>query len=136
MTLSYADEQRERNPVAYEKARLVIDVTDELKLAMEDSGITLTGLAEKLGRTKGGLSRQLSGSENMTLGKIAELAYALGRRFSMKLEQIESTSQRVSGRDRLMTVVWSQPHPAKKGLNFNVKTSKREYIPTDHPTAA
>ena len=46
-TLSYADEQRAKNPVQYEKSRLVIDVTTDLKLALVAIGVAASDTASR-----------------------------------------------------------------------------------------
>lgn len=134
MTLSYADELRRREPLEYEKARLIIDVATELKLALEDSGLTQRDLAARLGRTPGMVSRQLSGHENLSLGKIAELALALGKRFEIKLENAQRARARTHGPVR---VVWSQPTGASQTGRFRVAVpSTTDEKGAEHATAA
>jgi transcriptional regulator with XRE-family HTH domain len=84
-TRSYADEQQEKHPLEFEQARLVIDATTALKQALEDQGLSISELARRLGRGRAILSRQLSAQENLTLEKLAELAFHLGKRFEIGL---------------------------------------------------
>lgn len=91
MALSYADKQRAENPVEYEKARLVVDVATALKLAVEGAGMSVGGLAARLGRGRAIVYRQLSGHENLSLGKVAELAFHLGKRLEVDLVDISES---------------------------------------------
>ena len=111
-SLSYADEQREKNPVQYEKSRLVIDVSTALKLALEDQGCTISDLAHRIGRGRAIVSRQLSGQENMTLGKLAELAFHLGKRFEVGLVDIAEPMVRHA---RWYPFLVSSQAPARRG---------------------
>lgn len=103
---TYVEQERERNPVAYERARLVVDVTNELEIALEDQGMSQADLARLLGRSRSIISRQLSGTANLSLGKLAELAYAIGKRFEFSL----SDAQQAQGHQRLR-LMSSQPVP-------------------------
>jgi transcriptional regulator with XRE-family HTH domain len=82
---SSLEPQRERHPLAYEQARLCSDVSMALRSALEDSGLTQRALAEQLGVSPGIVSRQLAGAENLSLGKLASLAFALGLRCEISL---------------------------------------------------
>jgi transcriptional regulator with XRE-family HTH domain len=94
--ISYAERERRRNPVLYEQVRLVMDAVADLKLAMEDLGISQSDLARRLGRSRGIVSRQLRGHENLSLGKLAELAHALGKRFELKLSDVPASSRKTA----------------------------------------
>lgn len=91
MNLSYEERERRRDPVAWEKTRLVMEAATMLKLALEEQGWTQEDLARHLGRTQGIISRQLRGHENLSLGKLAELAYALGKRFEVEISDLEES---------------------------------------------
>ena len=120
-TRSYADEQREQNPLQYEKSRLVIDVTSDLKIALEEQQLSISDLARRLGRGRAIVARQLSGQENLSIGKLAELAFHLGKRFEVSLVDITGAQAQVPNRQSL-ALVWSQPRGAN--LRLNVQDSR------------
>lgn len=65
--------------------RLILDVTEALAGALEDSGATRAELARRLGRTPGFVSQVLGGSRNLTLRTIADIATALSLEPSFSL---------------------------------------------------
>lgn len=58
--------------------RLIFNTTEDILLAMQDSGISHTELAKKLGKSKAFVSQILDGTRNMTLKTLADISYALG----------------------------------------------------------
>ena len=86
---TFADKVRQENPLEYEKARLIVDATQEIKVALEDAGLTMAELSRRCGKSRAIVSRQLQGSQNLSLAKIAELAFVLGKRFSFELKDID-----------------------------------------------
>jgi hypothetical protein len=134
-TLSYADEQRIKNPLQYEKSRLLIDVTTELKLALEDQGINISELARQVGRGRAIVARQLSGQENLSLGKLAELAFHLGKRFEMSLVNI-SQSDVLHVRSRHLALVWAQRRTGSLRLSVSEPAESAPTEPAPYTTAA
>ena len=65
--------------------RLILDVTEQLAGALENSGVTRAELARRMGRTPGFVSQVLGGGRNLTLRTIADIATALSVRPSFKL---------------------------------------------------
>lgn len=53
-------------------------VTEDILVAMEDRGVTKAELALRLGKSKARISQLLGGSSNMTIGTLADIAFALG----------------------------------------------------------
>jgi len=53
-------------------------VTEDILVAMEDCGVTKAELAQRLGKSKARISQLLSGDTNMTIGTLADIAFALG----------------------------------------------------------
>jgi transcriptional regulator with XRE-family HTH domain len=51
------------------------------------SGITQSDIARKIGVHRSVISRELRGYENLTLGRVAELAWALGRRATVSFPE-------------------------------------------------
>src|SRR5258708_5139887 len=60
----------------YAQERCVVAVTEALHDAMEDAGLTQADVAEKLGRTRGYVSRVLNGAHNMTLYTLGDMLWA------------------------------------------------------------
>ena len=65
--------------------RLILDVTEQLAGALENSGVTRAELARRMGRTPGFVSQLLGGGRNLTLRTIADIAAALSLQPSFKL---------------------------------------------------
>jgi transcriptional regulator with XRE-family HTH domain len=68
------EDQRE---YARERCRIVL--TEAIGEAIEESGLSRSQIAEKLGVTKGYVSQVLSGSRNMTLRTLGDLMWACDR---------------------------------------------------------
>lgn len=58
--------------------RLVFNTTEDILLAMQDTGITKRELAKKLGKSASHVSQLLDGTRNMTLKTLSDISYALG----------------------------------------------------------
>lgn len=58
--------------------RLIFNTTEDILLAMQDTGISQSDLAKKLGKSKAFVSQILDGTRNMTLKTLADISYALG----------------------------------------------------------
>jgi transcriptional regulator with XRE-family HTH domain len=68
---------------AYEQELLVGASVDLVNALIGESRITQRELAKRLGVTEGRVSQILSGEHNMSLKKLASLAWALGIRFEL-----------------------------------------------------
>ena len=64
--------------------RLILDVTEQLAVAVENSGLTRAELARRMRRTPGFVSQLLGGGRNLTLRTIADIAGALSLRPSFR----------------------------------------------------
>jgi transcriptional regulator with XRE-family HTH domain len=67
----------------YEEAYLVGEVTDSILALLQELGLSQADLAGRLGVTKGRVSQILSGRQNMTLGTLAAIGWALGVSFDL-----------------------------------------------------
>jgi predicted XRE-type DNA-binding protein len=65
------EDQRE-----YARERCIVAVTEALGGAMETAGLTQSALAERLGRTRGHVSKVLNGAHNMTLRTLGDMLWA------------------------------------------------------------
>lgn len=62
----------------YAREACMLSVTEVIADTMEREGLNRAQLADKLGFTKGHVSRLLTGDRNMTLGTLGELLWAAG----------------------------------------------------------
>jgi transcriptional regulator with XRE-family HTH domain len=70
-----AQTDRERD---FARGAYLFRVTEDILVAMEDQGVSKAELAQRLGKSKARISQLLGGSSNMTIGTLAEIAFALG----------------------------------------------------------
>ena len=75
----------ERYEQLLRQERLILDVTEQLAGALENSGVTRAALARRMGRTPGFVSQLLGGGRNLTLRTISDIAAALALRPSFEL---------------------------------------------------
>lgn len=86
------NERRDHTPEArrlYEQERLVLWVSEALAQAMAESGLSKADLAEKLGTSRAHITQVLSGSRNMTLRTVADLAWACNRTAEVQMGPLE-----------------------------------------------
>jgi transcriptional regulator with XRE-family HTH domain len=76
-----ADPERRRT---LRREELMIEVTEALVRAMEETGITRAEVSRRMGRTRGHVT-QLLGGRNLTLGSLAEMVDALGCRVEVTI---------------------------------------------------
>ena len=72
--------KREKGNRARDLARgsYLFRVTEDILVAMEDLGVTKSELAKRLGKSKPRITQLLSGSSNMTIGTLSDIAFELG----------------------------------------------------------
>ena len=63
---------------SYQRSDLIVNVTEDLLVAMEDLDISKSELAKRLSKSKAYVSQILDGSRNMTLGTLSDICFALG----------------------------------------------------------
>ena len=70
----------EKGPRARDLARgsYLFRVTEDILVAMEDLGVSKSELARRLGKSKPRITQLLSGSSNMTIGTLSDIAVELG----------------------------------------------------------
>ena len=79
------------------KEELILEVTEMLSSALEQSGVSQSELARRLGKSKGFVSQLLAGGRNLTLSTISDLADALGIRVILSQgRQSESRKRTIS----------------------------------------
>lgn len=72
----------------YEQERLITWMTEELAAAIQESGLTRTQVAERLGSSKAHVTQVLRGDRNLTLRSIADIAWATGYRIHTAREPL------------------------------------------------
>jgi len=72
-----ADPKRRR---VYERESLAFEAAELISGLMEQREVSKTELAERIGASKSHVTQLLSGSRNMTMHTLADLAFALGHR--------------------------------------------------------
>lgn len=72
----------------YERERLAIWALDEISEAMEKANLSKADIARVLGTSRSHITQVFSGSRNVTLGTLSDLAWACGFRAAVKLEPL------------------------------------------------
>jgi antitoxin component HigA of HigAB toxin-antitoxin module len=70
----------------YEQERLIIWTTEEILRVMEERGMSRADLARTLGISKASIGETLNGESNITLRKLADVAWALGGRMTITFD--------------------------------------------------
>lgn len=78
------------DPNRFERARLHLDVTDAIRVALEDAGISQRELAKRLERSPAVVSRTLGEGSNPSIKTLCDYAYALGMRVEVTLSPLDS----------------------------------------------
>jgi transcriptional regulator with XRE-family HTH domain len=74
----------------FEAERLILNATELILGLMEHEGLTRSGLAERIGKSKGHVSQLLNGERNMTLRTLAEIAHAVGHRIEVRVSDLQA----------------------------------------------
>ncbi|WP_052697817.1 helix-turn-helix domain-containing protein [Luteibacter yeojuensis] len=81
-------EATEEDRRAYERERLILWTTEAVAELMASTGMSRADLARRLGTTRAQVTQLLSGARTLTLGNLADIAWALGRRAVIKWEPL------------------------------------------------
>jgi transcriptional regulator with XRE-family HTH domain len=65
--------------------RLIFNTTEDILLAMQDSGMNQSDLAKKMGKSAAFVSQVLDGTRNMTLKTLSDISFALGVEIKLTL---------------------------------------------------
>jgi len=84
---------------------LITEAGEFIARLMQEQGVSKAELARRLGRSRAYVTRLLSGSANMTIRTLAEVAYALGAEVKLRAEPIE-TAERDAVASWQMRQVW------------------------------
>ena len=69
--------ESEKNKKLCAREGLIIDVTEDILVIMEDKGISKAELSRSLGKSRSFVSQTLSGARNMTLRTLSDICFAL-----------------------------------------------------------
>jgi transcriptional regulator with XRE-family HTH domain len=119
--LSTYDQMLLEDAAGLRQEELILEVTEALARALENSGLTKTELAGRLGKTKGFVSQVLGGGSNLTLRTLADLSGALDCRVHVQLEpmRVSSASAR-RWNHRPVQAEAARPFSAPPLLNFQL----------------
>jgi transcriptional regulator with XRE-family HTH domain len=73
---------------------LILEVTEALSAAIQESGLTRSEVAKRLGKTKGFISQLLAGGRNLTLRTVADVADAVGASLTIGVESDRVTKSK------------------------------------------
>ena len=72
------DEEKLRETMMlYARESLMMNVTEDILVTMEDQNVSKTKLAQLLGKSRAFITQMLGGSRNMTLRTLSDIAFAL-----------------------------------------------------------
>lgn len=69
--------ESEKNKKICAREDLIIDITEDILIIMEDKGISKADLSRALGKSRSFVSQTLSGARNMTLKTLSDICYTL-----------------------------------------------------------
>jgi transcriptional regulator with XRE-family HTH domain len=72
------------NDMLYARESLMMNVTEDILVTMEDKNISKASLAKLLDKSKAFVTQMLGGSRNMTLRTLSDIAFALDMEVSIK----------------------------------------------------
>src|SRR5215469_16939938 len=106
------------SPTRRSAARFILRVRRALQQAYVEEyrkrGLTQSDIARELKVHRSVINRELRGEQDITLGRVAELAHVLGRKPSFSLP--EKTAREGSNIGQQAATAWSAPSPAPSVL--------------------
>jgi transcriptional regulator with XRE-family HTH domain len=79
------NEELKETDMLYARESLMMNITEDILVAMEDKNISKANLAKLLDKSKAFVTQMLGGSRNMTLRSLSDIAFALDMEVSIKL---------------------------------------------------
>jgi transcriptional regulator with XRE-family HTH domain len=96
----------DKRKLEFAEERLIVDVAEKIWDAMQAAGVSKKDIADRLGRSKPFITQLLSGSRNMTLRSLADIAYSLGYRVQCSLKPENS----VEAWQPMTVLTFTQPY--------------------------
>ena len=108
----------------FAEEELIVAVAEKIWEAMELAGTTKANLAQKLGSSKSHITQLLSGSRNMTLRSLADIAYTLGCTAQVSLQRADAVAEwaPLKGAIVQLNPAWLNPAPLNDPLKLAVWT--------------
>lgn len=72
------------NQRVLEQESLTLEATELISRLMDEAAVSKAELAQRIGKSRAFVTQLLSGSRNMTMHTLADLAFALGYKVDMK----------------------------------------------------
>ena len=83
--------KKARQSHAYKREKIVLSLTEEMIVLMEQQEINKSELAERLGKSKPYITKIMSGSANFTLDSLIQIADALDSEINVHLTHTQKT---------------------------------------------
>lgn len=83
--------QLKETMMLYARESLMMNVTEDILVTMEDQNVSKTKLAKLLGKSRAFITQMLGGSRNMTLRTLSDIAFALDVDIEIKLTPKKKT---------------------------------------------
>lgn len=93
---------------------LIVDVSEEIWAALNGSGLSKAELAERLDVSRPRITNLLNGSANMTLRTLADIAYELGKRVSVSLQDRHVVNWKPQQESHRVVQLQAIPHGARQ----------------------
>ena len=98
----------DKNP-DYVLEDVLLDVTEQIAVAMDEKGVTRKELAERMGVTAPVITRLLRGAENTTLRTLLRIAFALDMIIDVELGKPAAVAERRAATERERESVARRP---------------------------
>ncbi|MGD1027958.1 helix-turn-helix domain-containing protein [Candidatus Binatus soli] len=106
---------------------LILEVTEALSAAIQESGLTRSEVAKRLGKTKGFISQLLAGGRNLTLRTVADVADAVGVSLTIGVESDQVTKSKRARQVRPLRLhSWPTGKP-----RYSIRGQIWESVPAD-----
>ena len=111
----------------FEQERLILEATEQICQHMAKLDIQRAELADELGTSRANVTQLLSGSRNMTLRTLSDLAYALGQRATLQFEPLRDGAfigvpMKLAGSSRPRSIARvTTPDPASESVDEQTK---------------
>ncbi|ADE13261.1 hypothetical protein Nhal_0040 [Nitrosococcus halophilus Nc 4] len=101
---------------------LVVDVTEDLLIVMEDKGVSKSDLAQSLSKSKSFVTQILSGSRNMTLHTLSDICFALNIKPKISFSNLNN-GRCINGENRRFD--WERDEEYQESADILKLTEKR-----------
>ncbi|WP_267369216.1 MULTISPECIES: helix-turn-helix transcriptional regulator [unclassified Pantoea] len=112
------------------RERLIFNTTEDLLLAMQDSGMSRADIAKKMGRSKSFITQVLDGTRNLTLKTLSDITFALGAevRLTITRNGRDVSHAIVPERQCYETKSSNVEAPRKETIKIVIATKHMDYV--------